>query len=172
MRWLRKSILRFAGIIALHDEEAIYLREVAELRALGNSPTRWDNVGFWFAWKAVLLEGVEVAFIVIALGAQGPDALTAATLGALVAFFVTMAAGLALRRPLTFVPENWLKFVVGTMLVTFGIYWGAQGLGVHWALHDLTLGLILAGVCFVSWAAVVLLNRLVPGGATVAARSV
>src|SRR5205823_8510191 len=75
MRWLRKAILRFAGIVALHDEEMIYQREVAELRARGLSPNRWDNVGFWFSYKAVLLEGLEVAFIVIALGAQGGQAL-------------------------------------------------------------------------------------------------
>src|SRR3954464_13853882 len=75
MRWLRKAILRFAGIIALHDEELIYQREVAELRAIGQVPNRWDNVGFWFSYKAVLLEGLEVAFIVIALGAQGGSAL-------------------------------------------------------------------------------------------------
>src|SRR6266576_3916227 len=89
MRWLRKSILRFAGIIALHDEELIYQREVAELRAQGRQPTHWDNIGFWFAYKAVLLEGLEVAFIVIALGAQGGVALQAAIAGALAAFIVT-----------------------------------------------------------------------------------
>src|SRR5438128_4377586 len=78
MRWLRKAILRFAGVIALHDEEVIYQREVAELRAQGLSHGRWDNVGFWFSFKAVLLEGLEVAFIVITLGAQGGRALAAA----------------------------------------------------------------------------------------------
>src|SRR6266704_869839 len=83
MRWLRKAILRFAGIVALHDEELIYQREVAELRAQGRQPTRrWDHLGFWFSYKAVLLEGLEVAFIVIAFGAQGAQALTAALVGA------------------------------------------------------------------------------------------
>jgi Ca2+/H+ antiporter, TMEM165/GDT1 family len=172
MRWLRKSILRFAHIIALHDEDLIYQREVAELRTQALAPTRWDNIGFWFSWKAVLLEGLEVAFIVIALGARGPDALTAATIGAAAAFVVTMSAGLALRKPLTFVPENWLKFLVGAMLVTFGTYWGAQGLGARWALHDVTLVLLFAGVCLTSWLAVALLNRVVPQGAQVAAHSV
>src|SRR5690349_22433478 len=122
MRWLRKAILRFAGIVAIHDEEMIYQREVAELRAQGLSVGRWDNIGFWFSYKAVLLEGVEVAFIVIALGAQGGTALQAAVLGAVAAFVVTMAAGALLRKPLSFVPENWMKFVVGAMLTTFGIY--------------------------------------------------
>src|SRR5216684_3321628 len=78
MRWLRKAILRFAGIIAIHDEGLIYEREVAELRAAGQASTRWDNIGFWFSYKAVLLEGLEVAFIVIALGSQGGPALQAA----------------------------------------------------------------------------------------------
>src|SRR6266550_3016894 len=90
MRWLRKAILRFAGIIAVHDEELIYQREVAELRAQGRTHTRWDNIGFWFSYKAVLLEGLEVAFIVIALGAQGGPALQAAILGAAVALVVVM----------------------------------------------------------------------------------
>src|SRR5207248_6115358 len=82
LRWLRKAILRFGGVIALHDEELIYQREVAELRAQGLSHSRWDNIGFWFSYKAVLLEGLEVAFIVITLGARGGRALAAATLGA------------------------------------------------------------------------------------------
>src|SRR6267378_6648385 len=93
MRWLRKAILRFAGIVALHDEEVIYQREVAELRAAGKAHTRWDNIGFWFSYKAVLLEGLEVAFIVIALGAQGGQALQAAIFGAVAAFVVIMLAG-------------------------------------------------------------------------------
>src|SRR5205823_13673382 len=93
MRWLRKAILRFAGIIALHDEELIYQREVAELRAAGKTLDRWDNIGFWFSYKAVLLEGLEVAFIVIALGAQGGLALQAAVLGAAAALVVVMGLG-------------------------------------------------------------------------------
>src|SRR5713226_1958726 len=109
MRWLRKSILRFAGIVALHDEELIYQREVAELRAQGLSISRWDNIGFWFSYKAVLLEGREVAFIVIALGAQGGLALQAAIAGAAAAFVVTTVLGAMLHKPLTFVPENFMK---------------------------------------------------------------
>jgi uncharacterized membrane protein len=178
MRWLRKAILRFAGIVALHDEELIYQREVAELRAQGLRVGRWDNIGFWFSYKAVLLEGVEVAFIVIALGSQGGEQLQAAILGAVAAFILTLLAGLMLRRPLTFVPENWMKFVVGAMLTTFGIFWsvqgiwGAAGLPAEWPLGDVTLLLILAGICLVSWAATRMLAAIVPGGAQVAARSV
>ena len=106
MRWLRKAILRFAGIIALHDEEMIYQREVAELRAQGLTPNRWDNIGFWFSYKAVLLEGLEVAFIVIALGAQGGPALQAAIMGAVAAFLVTMVAGALLHKPLALCPRT------------------------------------------------------------------
>src|SRR5213082_1059748 len=142
MRWLRKAILRFAGIVALHDEELIYQREVAELRAQGIQLNRWDNIGFWFSYKAVLLEGLEVAFIVIALGAQGGSALQAAILGAAAAFVLTMILGVLLRQPLTFVPENVMKFVVGVMLTTFGIFWGASGLGIEWPLGDLSLLLV------------------------------
>jgi uncharacterized membrane protein len=178
MRWLRKAILRFAGIIALHDEELIYQREVAELRAQGVTVGRWDNIGFWFSYKAVLLEGVEVAFIVIALGAQGGEQLRASVLGAIAAFILTMSAGVMLRRPLTFVPENWMKFVVGAMLTTFGIFWGVQGvwgsagLPAEWPLGDATLLVILAGVCLVSLIATRMLAAILPGGARVAARSV
>jgi uncharacterized membrane protein len=172
MRWLRKSILRFAGIIALHDEELIYQREVAELRAQGISVQRWDNIGFWFSYKAVLLEGLEVAFIVIALGAQGGAALQAATFGALAAFVFVAAAGILLHKPLAFVPENFMKFVVGAMLTTFGIFWGAEGLLVDWPAGDATLLFILAGVCLTSFVAVRMLAQIAPHGARVATRNI
>src|SRR5229473_1848318 len=173
MRWLRKAILRFAGIVALHDEELIYQREVAELRAQGLSPhRRWDNIGFWFSYKAVLLEGLEVAFIVIALGAQGGVALQAAIAGALAAFVVVLIAGSFLHKPLAFVPENFMKFVVGAMLTTFGIFWGAEGLLVDWAASDATLLFILAGVLLTSFVAVRMLAQIAPQGARVAARNI
>ena len=172
MRWLRKAILRFAGIIALHDEELIYQREVAELRAQGLQPKRWDNIGFWFSYKAVLLEGLEVAFIVIALGAQGGTALQAAIAGAAAAFVVISAAGVALHKPLTVVPENLMKFIVGAMLTTFGIFWGSEGLLVEWPLGDATLLVILAGVALVSLIAVRMLALVAPQGARVAVRNI
>lgn len=172
MRWLRKAILRFAGIIALHDEELIYQREVAELRAQGVRDARWDALGFWFAFKAVLLEGLEVAFIVIALGAQGGGALQAAIGGAAAAFVVTVAIGAAVHRPLSFVPENFMKFVVGAMLTTFGIFWAAEGLLVHWPLGAATLVLILGGVCLTSLIALRMLGVVAPRGAQVAARNI
>jgi uncharacterized membrane protein len=172
MRWLRKAILRFSGIIAIHDEELIYQREVAELRAAGQAHTRWDNIGFWFSYKAVLLEGLEVAFIVIALGAQGGAALQAAILGAAAALVVTIILGAFLHRPLTIVPENFMKFVVGAMLTTFGIFWGAEGMEVHWPFDASSLFVILAGVCLTSWIAVRMLGLIAPQGARVAARNI
>jgi Ca2+/H+ antiporter, TMEM165/GDT1 family len=172
MRWLRKAILRFAGIVALHDEEMIYQREVAELRAQGIKPNHWDNIGFWFSYKAVLLEGLEVAFIVIALGAQGGQALQAAILGAIGAFVVTVIAGVLLHKPLSFVPENFMKFVVGAMLTSFGIFWGAEGLLVEWPLGDETLLVILAGVGLVSLIGTRMLALVAPRGARVAVRNI
>jgi uncharacterized membrane protein len=172
MRWLRKAILRFAGIIAIHDEEMIYQREVAELRAQGLTMNRWDNIGFWFSYKAVLLEGLEVAFIVIALGAQGGAALQAAVAGALAAFVVVLIAGSLLHKPLAFVPENFMKFVVGCMLTTFGIFWGSEGLLVDWPAGDATLLFILAGVVLTSYVAVRMLAQIAPQGARVAARNI
>jgi len=172
MRWLRKAILRFSGIIAIHDEELIYQREVAELRAAGQANRRWDNIGFWFSYKAVLLEGLEVAFIVIALGAQGGPALQAAVLGATAALLVTILLGTMLHRPLTIVPENFMKFVVGAMLTSFGIFWGAEGMEVHWPFDASSLLVILAGVCLTSWIAVRMLALIAPQGARVAARNI
>jgi uncharacterized membrane protein len=172
MRWLRKAILRFAGVIALHDEEMIYQREIAELSARGLRPSRWDNLGFWISYKAVLLEGTEVAFIVIALGLQGPASLRAAIIGASMAFVVTAILGAALHRPLSFVPENWMKFLVGTMLVTFGVYWGAEGFNGRWIWGSSSLLVVFASTCAISWICVRMINALLPTGAQVAGRSV
>jgi|SRR5215831_144786 len=172
MRWLRKAILRFAGIVAIHDEELIYQREVAGLRAQGLRPDRWDNIGFWFSYKAVLLEGLEVAFIVVALGAQGGAALQAAILGAVAAFAVTTSFGAVVHKPLSFVPENFMKFVVGAMLTTFGIFWGAEGMLVRWPLDAASLLFILGGVCLTSVVAVRMLALIAPQGARVAARNI
>jgi uncharacterized membrane protein len=113
-----------------------------------------------------------VAFIVIALGATGGGALQAAIVGAIGAFVVTVVLGAVVHKPLTFVPENFMKFVVGAMLTTFGIFWGAQGLLVEWPLSDLTLLLILAGVCATSFLALRMLALVAPQGARVAARNI
>jgi uncharacterized membrane protein len=172
LRWLRKAILRFAGIVALHDEEEIYRREVAALRAQGLRRTEWDWVGTVVAYKAGLLEGIEVAFIVIAFGAGGAAALNAATVGALAAGVIVVALAAVLRHPLTAVPENWMKFGVGAMLSAFGVFWFAEGVGAEWPGDAASIPLILGAVLLASWIAVRMLQGLLPQGARVEARNV
>ncbi len=172
LRWLRKAVLRFAGIVALHDEELIYQRELAELRAQGLRKTEWDWIGTAVAYKAVLLEGTEVAFIVIAFGAAGGAALTSAVAGAIAAGVIVIALGAMLRQPLTMVPENWMKFGVGAMLTSFGVFWFAEGLGAEWPGDAASLVVILAVFLAASWLAVRILRALLPQGAHVAARNV
>jgi Ca2+/H+ antiporter, TMEM165/GDT1 family len=172
LRWLRKAVLRFAGIVALHDEEEIYRREVAELRAQGRSRTEWDWVGMVVAYKATLLEGIEVAFIVIAFGAKGVAALNAAIVGALAAGVIVIALAAALRSPLTAVPENWMKFGVGAMLSSFGVFWFGEGIGAHWPGDAASIPIILVAFLAASWLSVRFLKSLVPEGARVSARNV
>jgi uncharacterized membrane protein len=172
LRWLRKAILRFAGIVALHDEELIYQREVAALRAQGLRKNEWDWVGTLISYKSVLLEGLEVAFIVIAFGAGGASAMSAAIWGAIAAGIVVIGLGVALKKPLTQVPENTMKFGVGAMLTTFGVFWSAEGLGTAWPADALSLFGILAIILAISWGSVRMLNAMLPSGAEVGARSV
>jgi len=172
LRWLRKAILRFAGIVALHDEELIYQRQLAELRAQGLRKNEFDWVGFLVAYKAVLLEGTEVAFIVIAFGAAGGTALTSAIAGAILAGILVIALGVALRKPLTMVPENWLKFGVGAMLCSFGVFWFAESLGMEWPGDALSIPLIVATFLAASWLAIRMLRVLLPQGARIEARNV
>src|SRR5437867_311029 len=172
LRWLRKAVLRFAGIVAEHDEEEIYRREVAELRTQGLSRTKFDWVGLVVAYKAVLLEGTEVAFIVIAFGAKGVTAMNAAIVGALAAGVIVLALAAALRSPLTAVPENWMKFGVGAMLSSFGVFWFGEGIGAKWAGDARAIPIILAAFLVASWLCVRLLGSLVPEGARVQAQNV
>jgi uncharacterized membrane protein len=157
LRWLKKAILRFAGLTALHDEEAIYERELARLRALGEAPGAGiDGVGVATAFKSVLLEGIEVAFVVITFGAQA-SSIGAAALGAAGAGVVVVGAGTLLRAPLQRVPENTLKFVVGLMLTGFGTFWGGEGLGITWPGEDAAIPVLIAAYLAVS---VLLVSRL------------
>jgi len=137
MRWLRKAILRAVGVIALHDEEKAFAEETEELHRHARD-RRADYLAGVAAFKAVLLEGVEVVFIVIAVGTARGLTLYAA-LGALAAFVAVIAIGIVVHRPLSRVPENTLKFVVGLMLTTFGIFWTGEGIGVEWPGADLSL---------------------------------
>lgn len=137
--WLRKAALRVAGVIPLHDEDAVF---AAEKVFLANDAERRKTSQDWIAgiaaYKAVLLEGLEVVFIVIAVGA-GRGLIWPASLGALAACAVVLAVGAMVHRPLSNVPENTLKFGVGVMLSAFGVFWTGEGLGVEWPGADLVL---------------------------------
>ena len=158
-QWLRKAILRSSGFKPLHDEEAIFARELAEARAAGRDERAGlDWYGFTLAFKGVLLEGLEVAFIVLTFGStQGSIPLAA--LGAGVALVLVAVVGVAVRAPLARVPENTLKFAVGTMLTTFGIFWSVEGVGGKWPGDDASLPGILAFVLLISFGSVTLLRR-------------
>jgi uncharacterized membrane protein len=148
MRWLRKAILRAAGFIALHDEEKAFAAETDEL-ARQAADRRADFIAGLAAFKAVLLEGVEVVFIVVAVGA-GHGMTGYASLGAGAAVLAVLAIGLAIHRPLSRVPENALKFTVGLMLTSFGIFWLGEGLGADWPGADAAILAILAVLATVS----------------------
>ncbi len=156
LRWLRKAILRSIGHIALHDEEAAFVahkRELSAAEQLRSDSLDW--IAGLAAFKAVLIEGTEVVFIVIAVGA-GAGMLWPASLGALSAAVLVLAVGALAHRPLSQVPENALKFAVGVMLSAFGLFWVGEGLGVDWPGADLSIlafvliFLGIAGVLFVA----------------------
>ena len=148
LQWLRKAILRASGYKAQHDEEAIYREEVAEVSAVA-AATTFDWYAFTIAFKGVFLEGLEVAFIVVTFGsAQGRVGLAA--LGAAAAFVVVATVGLVVHRPLSRVPENWLKFGVGVMLTAFGTFWSAEGAGVEWPGGEICLVAVVAYVALLS----------------------
>ena len=136
LRWLRKAILRAIGLIALHDEDAAFARETRELsEAGGREAYGFDWMGGMTAFKIVLMEGVEVVFIVIAVGA-GRGLVGIASAGALAACVVVAAIGAAIHRPLARAPENAIKFAVGVMLSAFGLFWTGESLGVGWPGGD------------------------------------
>lgn len=144
MRWLRKAVLRSAGVIALHDETQAFAAESDAMRRLGGVRGGWDRVAFGATFQITMLEGIEVVFIVIAIGAGGVGLLVPASIGALAALAVVAALGLALHRPLANVPENTLKFVVGVLLSAFGSFWLGEGMGIAWPGADWSLfGLVL-----------------------------
>lgn len=170
LQWLRKAILRASGFKALHDEDAIFARELDEARAVEHvERAGLDWYGFTLAFKGVFLEGLEVAFIVLTFGStQGSIPLAA--VGAAAALVLVAGVGIAVRAPLARVPENSMKFAVGIMLTTFGIFWGAEGAGAHWPGADASLPGVLAFVCASAALLVALLRRqrrtaLTPAGA-------
>lgn len=159
MRWLRKAILRAAGVIGLRDESAIYANETALLSSEGpaRARARLDAVAVATSFKAVCLEGLEVIFIVIATGVGGM--LLPAIIGAAAAGVLVIVVGLVVRKPLARVPENTLKFTVGVLLSAFGVFWIGEGLRFPWAGEDLALVGLIAGFLGASALAIRLAKR-------------
>ena len=178
LQWLRKAILRATGYKALHDEASAYLREVAAAKAAPEVRRRWisDWYAFTLSFKGVLLEGLEVVFIVITFGDNQRN-LGAAVVGAAIAVAVVTVTGIAVRAPLAKVPENPMKFAVGIMLTSFGTFWGAEGAGVRWPGNDAALLALVPVVAAVSLGAAAWLQRahrlsaVVGGSAPQSARS-
>ncbi|MFL5952446.1 MAG: COG4280 domain-containing protein [Gaiellaceae bacterium] len=159
LQWLRKAILRASGWRALRDESSVYEREAAAARtAVSEERAGLDWYGFTVSFKGVLLEGLEVAFIVLTFGStQGSIPL--AIVGAAAAVVLVVVAGVIVRGPLSRVPENTLAFAVGVMLTTFGTFWGAEGAGVDWPGGDASLPVVLAFVVLISVGYVTALRR-------------
>jgi uncharacterized membrane protein len=149
LRWLRKAILRAAGLIPLHDETAAYAKETANLSRFGAAVSALDGIAVATSFKIVMLEGIEVVFIVIAIGARG-DLLMPAAAGAGLALLVVIALGLLLHRPVAMVPENTLKFVVGVLLTAFGTFWLGEGIGAAWPAEDWSLPALVCGFLLVA----------------------
>jgi len=160
LQWVRKAILRSSGFKALHDEEKIFQEELAIARK-ARADQRFgvaDWYAFTLSFKGVLLEGLEVAFIVLTFGTIQHQ-VGLASLAALCAVAVTVLAGFALRKPLARVPENTMKYIVGIMLTSFGIFWGAEGAGAQWPHKDLSLPLIIVFMVLVSQILIALLKK-------------
>ena len=147
--WLRKAILRAAGLKALHDEEAIFSEQALAAQGAGAIVSGVDGYSFTLAFKGVLLEGLEVVFIVVTFGANQHDIGLAAAAAA-VAVLAVVAAGAAIHAPLARVPENTMKFAVGVMLTSFGTFWGAEGAGAHWPGADASLLVIVPAYALVA----------------------
>jgi uncharacterized membrane protein len=162
MRWLRKAILRAAGIIGLHDEEKIFATQ-AQAQAMDaaeyrSGPSAFDGIAFIAAFKAVVIEGLEVVFIVIAVGTTG-RMLIPASVGAAAAAVVVISLGILLHRPLARIPENTLKFSVGVILSAFGVFWIGEGFRLRWPGEDIAILALAAGFLIFSALGVALAKR-------------
>jgi uncharacterized membrane protein len=163
LQWLRKAILRASGHKELHDEDAIYTKQLAAAQAassqrIGLVP---DGYAFTLSFKGVLLEGLEVVFIALTFGGNAHD-IPLAALAAVIAVLVVGLLGLAVRAPLARVPENTLKFVVGVMLTAFGTFWGTEGAGAKWPGSDGALLVIAPAIACFALLLVVVLRRSGP----------
>lgn len=165
LQWLRKAILRSTGLKAQHDEAAIFDEEVAFLQSHARTPSKSDIDwnGFVVSFKGVFLEGLEVAFIVLTFAANRHGSLGWSALGAVLAFVLVGMVGVVIHQPLTRVPENTIKFTVGLMLVSFGTFWGGEGIGVEWRLGDGMILVLIGVYSLVAWTFVTYLKREAPG---------
>jgi Ca2+/H+ antiporter, TMEM165/GDT1 family len=161
LRWLRKAILRSAGLIPLHDEEAAFSKNAAAMRASVGRPVGWDKVAFGTSFNITMLEGTEVVFIVIAIGAGGTGMLLPAGLGAVAALLVVIGLGLMLHRPLAKVPENTLKFIVGVLLSAFGTFWVGEGMDLGWPGSDWSILGLMAAYLVIALITIPMCRRLV-----------
>jgi uncharacterized membrane protein len=171
LQWLRKAILRASGHKALHDEDKLYaehLAQAAAARAGGRTALVPDWYGFTLAFKGVVLEGLEVVFIVLTFGSNARD-IPVAAVAAGVAVLLVAGAGVAVRAPLARVPENTLKFIVGIMLTSFGLLWGAEGAGARWPGSDAALLVLIPAVAAgaIGLTAALRRSRAVPAGPAV-----
>lgn len=160
LQWLRKAILRASGHKALHDEAMVFEATLAAARQPGIQRRRRavDWYAFTLSYKGVLLEGLEVVFIALTLGANQRNTPLAAA-AAIAAVLVVAVVGIAARAPLSRVPENSMKFAVGVMLTAFGMFWGAEGAGAHWPLDDAALLVLVPAVALYALALVALFRR-------------
>jgi uncharacterized membrane protein len=161
LQWLRKAILRASGVRALRDESEEFEHEAAAAAAAGVPRQRLDAYSFTIAFKGVLLEGLEVVFIVLTFGAN-QHRVGLAALAAILAAFAVITTGALVHRPLARVPENAMKFSVGVMLTSFGVFWGAEGAGVSWPGGDAALLATVPWVLAVSLALVFAVRHLGP----------
>ncbi|WP_053961079.1 COG4280 domain-containing protein [Sulfobacillus thermosulfidooxidans] len=154
LKWIRKAILRYAGLKALHNEEEAYEKQISRLKASNKGSFEAQAT----AYNGVVLEGLEVVVIILTMG-SGAHAFGSAIAGAAIGLGLVLLLGISLRAPLAKVPENTLKFVVGVMLTSFGTFWAGQSMGINWPLSDATLLLLIAGYVLISLLSIRMLKK-------------
>ena len=166
LQWIRKAILRASGHKALHDEDKLYAKHLADAssQVARRSGIVTDWYGFTLSFKGVLLEGLEVVFIVLTFGTNDHNVGLAA-IAAGCAVVIVAAVGFAVKAPLARVPENTMKFVVGVMLTSFGVFWGAEGAGANWPGSDAALLVIIPAIALYALGLTALLRRAGRSGA-------
>ena len=145
LRWLRKAVLRTVGVVPFYDEAKAYAEESVSVRAKGGFTRGWDRVAVSTVFKITMIEGIEVVFIVVALGAGGHGLLLPACLGALAALVLVVALRVMLHRPVAMIPENTLKFLVRILLCSFGTFWVGEGMAMNWPGGDVSVAALSIG---------------------------